>query len=269
MKIVSWNILSGGFDSYTHTSPRPQRLDGLVNAINKIDADFVSLVDTFRWTEIFTTDDLKQLFGYPNVYSVKLDDKRLIKSGHENGITVLTRIPQCNFQTIWISTRNAIQSKCMVGNYIVDIFSVYLDDLSEDTRLNQIRDLFNFIDNSSPIIFLGDLNTFDREDVISASDNITALKTQYPDAVRNIEPQLNEMMRGQVTDYIKAQGFKDLGKSSGNTVPAKLFPIKTDKPEFRIDYAFASNSVDAKKFEVLTDEPFSSLSDHYPITFEI
>jgi hypothetical protein len=132
MEILSWNIMSGGFNSYASLAKIPDRIDLLVSTIRSIDADFVNLVDTHRWTEVFTTEDLIRLFGYANVYSVKLDDERLKAIRHDNGVTVLTRLPVERFETKRIFSRNAI--KTSVGG--IDIFTTYLDDARRDNQKN-------------------------------------------------------------------------------------------------------------------------------------
>ncbi len=134
-EILSWNISSGGFKDYGSTETKPPRIDDLVKIINQIKPDVVSLVDTYRWTKVFTPDELKKIFGYPYVHSVKFEDERLIVKGHDNGITVFSQIPNTRMRTIRFTTRNAVSVK--VGE--MDIFSVYLDDISEDTRIKQVE----------------------------------------------------------------------------------------------------------------------------------
>ncbi len=53
--------MSGGFSSYTSASSLPERLDLIKQALKKINADFISLIDTFRWDKIFTEDVYKKI----------------------------------------------------------------------------------------------------------------------------------------------------------------------------------------------------------------
>lgn len=53
MKIVSYNILGGGFGSYDEEGSRPERLEALVRAIKSVKADVVALIDTYRWKKNF------------------------------------------------------------------------------------------------------------------------------------------------------------------------------------------------------------------------
>lgn len=264
MKILSWNIMSGGFSSYDSLAKTPERLDLLVSTLKSINADFVSLVDTHRWTEVFTSEDLKKMFGYENVYMVKLEDERLKIKGHDNGVTVLTRLPVTKFETIRIFSRNAIKTS-LEG---LDVFTTYLDDLSEDTRLAQSDSLLNQITAGTPTIITGDLNTIDEVDVEEAKRQIETMLIEHPEA-KAIEPILKEMMRGEVTRKLKENGFIDMGVGKGCTFPSTLFPIKVGQPIARFDYGFCTPDIKIENFEVLKGSEFDQVSDHFPIKMEI
>jgi endonuclease/exonuclease/phosphatase family metal-dependent hydrolase len=264
LEILSWNILSGGFKGYGTPDARPDRIDGIASAINQIKPDILSLVDTHRWTEVFSLDQLRQIFGYPHVYSVNLDDQRLIAKGHDNGITVFSKA-EAQMNPIRLATRNAIQVK--VGG--VDIFCVYLDDDNEDTRLAQVRAILKLVNLGTPTIITGDLNTFDASDLATTNSDLEELARKYPGPMQSLANPLNEMRRGEVTKLLAQAGFVDLGKGRGATVPAKLFPLPTDGPILRLDYAFANSLAVPENFRVLTTEPYASLSDHYPISMRV
>ncbi len=265
VEILSWNIMSGGFNSYDSLAKTPDRLDLLVSTVKSINADFVSLVDTHRWTEVFTLEDLKKLFDYPNVYAVKLEDERLKIKGHDNGVTVVSRMPHTRAETIRIATRNAIK----VSTPEIDIFAVYLDDVSEDTRLDQVRVVLGSVDSNRPTIITGDFNTIDKDDLEEASKNLEELQLKFPGPMKAMEPSLNEMRRGEVTKVLIENGFVDLGKGRGNTIPAKLFPFPADRPLARFDYAFGNRFIKLEDFRVLTDDTYAVLSDHFPIWMRI
>jgi endonuclease/exonuclease/phosphatase family metal-dependent hydrolase len=264
-EILSWNILSGGFKDYGGSEKRPGRIDGLASVIKDLNSDIVSLVDTHRWTEVFTPDELKQIFGYPYVHTIKLDDQRLITKGHDNGVTVFSQVAGTETQTIWLATRNAIRTK-ISG---IDIFSVYLDDVSEDTRIKQIEAVLKLVNPNTPTIITGDLNTIDKDDLAETNKQLETLGRKFPGPMKSMEGSLNEMKRGEIAKILKDQGFIDLGKDEGNTVPAKLFPLPVEKPILRLDYAFGNNQVKLEEFKVLTDEKYGNLSDHYPIWMRV
>ena len=265
IEILSWNILSGGFKDYGSPEKRPERVDGLAGVIKELKPDIVSLVDTHRWTEVFSPAELKNIFDYPYIRMVKLDDQRLIKKGHDNGIVVLSQIAGTETQTIWLATRNAIKTE--IGG--IDIFSVYLDDVSEDTRIKQVEVVLKLVNPNTPTIITGDLNTIDKDDLAEANKQLEALSYKFPRPMKSMEGSLSEMKRGEISKILNDHGFIDLGKNKGNTVPAKLFPLHVDKPVLRLDYAFGNNLIKLEEFMVLTDEKYGNLSDHYPIWMRV
>jgi endonuclease/exonuclease/phosphatase family metal-dependent hydrolase len=265
IEILSWNILSGGFKDYGSTETKPPRINGLAKVINNLKPDIVSLIDTYRWTEVFTPDELKQIFGYPYVHTAKLEDERLIAKGHDNGVTVFSRVPETRMQTIRLVTRNAVSTNA--GG--IDIFSTYLDDVSEDTRIKQIEEVLKLVNSNIPTIITGDLNTIDLDDLAETNKNIKDLVRKFPGPMKSMEHSLNEMKRCEVTKMLVKNGFADLGKGKGNTTPAKLFSLPTDEPIVRLDYAFGSRQSKLEEFKVLTDEKYGNLSDHYPIWMRV
>jgi endonuclease/exonuclease/phosphatase family metal-dependent hydrolase len=249
--------MSGGFKDYGDMSKKPERIDLLREIINDQKADFVSLIDTYKWTEIFTRDDLQKIFGYKNNFSVKLNDERLIKKGHDNGITVMTNLDVVNFSEIRMFNRNAIETKLKVKDKEIDVFSIYLDDMSEDTRLKQTKSLFEVIENR-PTVFMGDLNTFDSSDEIKVPILGSALDMVFRD-----------MSRGEVIKFIRERGFMDTNVDRLKTAPSELFPIKVGNPILRIDYIFYNQYLESGNFKVLRGEIFNKTSDHFPIMTEI
>lgn len=265
LEILSWNILSGGFKDYGSSEKTPERIDGLASVIKELSPNIVSLIDTHKWTEVFSAEDLKRIFGYPNVYMVKLEDKRLIDKGHDNGVAVLSQFPDAKMESVWLATRNAIRTK-VSG---MDIFSVYLDDVSEDTRIRQIEGVLKLVDPNTPTIITGDLNTFDKNDLEETNKQLEILGHKFPGPMKSMENSLNEMRRGEVTQILRSDGFRDLGADLGNTVPANLFPLPVGRPLIRLDYAFGNDRVRLEEFKVLTDEKYGNLSDHYPIWMRV
>ncbi|MCW1949404.1 MAG: endonuclease/exonuclease/phosphatase family protein [Candidatus Shapirobacteria bacterium] len=253
MEFLSYNIMSGGFSDYGDTANVPQRIDLLKEILAEQKTDFVSLIDTYRWIEVFTRADLQEMFGYKNVFMVKLDDERLIEKGHDNGITVMTNLEVANFSQVRLFNRNAIKTELKVGGNLVDIFSVYLDDVSEDTRLKQMKSLLDLM-SDKPTVFMGDLNTMDMDD-----------KTKIPILGNILDMVFKEMSRGEVISLIKQNGFSDTNSLRFKTVPTKLFPIKTDGALARLDYIFYRGNFECRNFEVITGELFEKISDHFPV----
>ncbi|OGK11470.1 hypothetical protein A2954_06370 [Candidatus Roizmanbacteria bacterium RIFCSPLOWO2_01_FULL_37_12] len=269
MKIASYNILSGGFNSYSYDSSSPERLSMLKTAIKEINADFIGLIDTFRWDKLYNNDQLAGMFSYKKAYCINLNDNRLKKKGHNNGITVLTNLPVLKFDTITIQTRDAIKTTLKINESEMDIFTVYFDDLSEDTRRSQAQALLTYITLNRPTVVMGDYNTMDIEDIPKANPLIDALGKENPQLFENLLPVLNEMKRGEVIKTLRKYGLKDADMNREPTVPTSLFPAKVNKAILRIDYAFHTDNIDVQNFSVLKDSLFDQTSDHYPIVFDV
>ena len=260
--------MSGGFDSYNYEDKIPQRLDLLSEAVKQIGADFVGLVDTFRWDEIFTEKEIKEMFGYKYSYVVKLDDERLKKLGHDNGISVLTNLPVKNFETVRIFNRNAIKTTIEYENRTIDIFSVYLDDLSEEVRKKEISCLLCEVNKNTPTIIMGDLNSLTK-DFAKNNDQLEKFWVENPKVKEKLYSSINEMSRGEVIKLIESSSFIDSSEKKENMVSTKLSEAKFTGPFLRLDYAFHTPDLKVANFKVMRDNIFDKASDHYPICFEV
>lgn len=268
MRIASYNILSGGFSAYDYALTHPERLSLLKQAISLLNADFVGLIDTFRWDEIFTNEQIADMFGYRSAYCINLNDDRLRKKGHNNGITVLSNVDVESFETVSLTTRDAVRAKLISEGRNIDIFTVYLDDLSEDTRLQQVTELVTQVDLSTPAVLMGDLNALKREDLPYLQPFINRFFRDNPGLATGYKSVLQEMMRGEALDEVEKNGFVDAADTVQATAPTKLFPADIHEPLLRLDYAFYRGDIKITHFAVPRDELFDRASDHYPIVFD-
>lgn len=272
MKIASYNVMSGGFNSCASTTDRPERLSLLQKAIKEIKADFIGLIDTFRWVEVFNTEDLKNLFSYKEVFSINMDDTRVDK---RIGITVLTNLPVKKFQSIRLATRNCLKAEINFKNKVLDIFTVYLDDLKEETRFQQIKALLNQVSTNSTII-MGDLNTFRPEEIKQAESKIDSFLKINPDFTKREDyqsyfvPAFEGMCQAKVIPLIRSAGFAEIEVSDqiSATFPTPLF-YNAPSPICRIDHLFCTKDLTISNFKVLTGGVFNIASDHYPIVAEV
>jgi endonuclease/exonuclease/phosphatase family metal-dependent hydrolase len=274
MKIATYNIMSGGFDSYISKSARPERIEIIKKAIKKINADFISLIDTFRWDKIYTPKDLQNLFGYKNCFSINLNDSRLKKLGHNNGITVLTNLGNVKFKKIRLFNRNAIESQILINKEIINIYSVYLDDLSENTRMKQVKDLLKISRKEKNKIIMGDFNTIDKKYLLAASNGMNKFILNNSNSASKFNPIFEEMKKVQALEILRKNNYADIiEKYSPNVATklshAKLSPAKLKKPFIRLDYIFRTSDIKVKNSHVLYDVIFDKASDHYPISAEV
>jgi endonuclease/exonuclease/phosphatase family metal-dependent hydrolase len=265
MKIASYNIMSGGFSSYSEHIPKPERLPRIIDVVKGLDADFVALIDTYRWEAQFSASWLCESFGYVFARSISLDDERLIGIGHNNGITILSRKKPVRTDIVRLSNRNAILATLAVSGREVDIISMYLDDKSEGVRVEQIRSLAGHL-GKNPTVLMGDFNTVDPGE---ATGNLTAvfpMFLKHPLLKVEVWPRLMQMLRGAVVPELVKNGFTDAGKGSDPTAPTPLAQLPTDGPILRLDYLWYRGAVRISHVEVHRNPLTDTASDHYPIS---
>jgi len=268
MRLASYNVLSGGFDQYSKDLEDSKRFDVLKQAVAKIQADFVGLIDTYRWEEIYTNKQIAEIFGYKQAYCINLNDDRLRRMGHNNGVTVLTNLEVVKYETIRIATRDAVRVGVRIGESQLEIFSVYLDDISEDTRILQVKELLTYLDLKIPSVVMGDLNTLKRRDLDQLDPVIEQFFFENPNFSRAYGGVINEMRRGEAIEILEKFGLRDVAQEVVATAPTRLFPAVVKEPVLRLDYAFCTNQITASNFEVVRGDLFDQASDHYPIVFD-
>lgn len=261
MRILSYNILSGGFRDYQENSKIPERLDKIIQAVKQSRANLVSLIDTYRWQDKYSPKEISEWFGYKYIYMTALDDDRVRNEPH--GMTVMTNIKGAKFETIKIHSRKII--KTTINK--LEIFSVYLDTYEEEIRLKQLDALYRQINQNLSTILIGDFNAIDINEVDKAKKVIVKLFAQFPQLEKI--SYIRDMLKGTTIETIKSWGFKDADKRGVFTVPSKLSPIPLLNPVFRIDYAFVHPEIKVRKFEVLKGKVYDYTSDHYPIVVDI
>ncbi|OGG01747.1 hypothetical protein A2Z33_00200 [Candidatus Gottesmanbacteria bacterium RBG_16_52_11] len=268
MRLLEYNIESGGFGSYDRTlTPPPERLDLIKETVSGAQADVVVFVDTYRWgnPEVFADNaSLAREFGYRQAYQADLDDERLKAIGRDNGIAVLTR-EDARFETIRLGNRNAVKASIRTAGSPLDIFAVYLDDLSEDVRLSQIRTLISHTDPAVPTIIAGDFNTLAPVDTKGAKIRYGQILTRIPVSRAGNLFSISEKIRNQkVIPYLESRGFTDTGATKRNpTAPTKKFH-RLAFPILRLDYVMTKGTGPVR-IAVIRNHITDRASDHYPV----
>jgi len=261
--------MSGGFNSYSSEHSSPERLANLRTAIKKLGADIIGLVDTFRWDQIYTETDLKKLFNYKHAYCINLNDERLKTLGHNNGITLLSNFEIIEPLSIRLATRNAIKVRVQANNPFTLVIA-YLDDISDDARLRQLRALRSLIDPKMRLLIMGDINATKSSDVIDATTQLERFYVENPEIAKKLKPVINDILYSKVIDQLESWGLRDADQELHRpTFPTPLFPAKTHRPILRPDYCFYSPQLSVGKFNVPYDDIFKKSSDHFPIVFDV
>ncbi len=270
MKVASYNILSGGFSAYDYSLESPERIPELQRALKMLDADVVGLIDTFRWDEIYTSEELKRLFGYQYSTHINLNDERLRSLGVNNGVALLSRIPLVKAEKIRISTRDAIKAQVVYQEDSINIFVVYLDDQSEDTRLSQIDALLEYVNENVPTLIFGDFNMIAPANNNRTKESLAKFFVDNPLLVSKYQTILDSMLRSEAYTKLIGAGFNDAGADNGNTFPTKLWPsAEFDSPILRLDYCFHTSDIKVTDFEIVVNKHTHKTSDHFPIKFNV
>lgn len=260
--------MSGGFNGYDMAATEPQRLPLLQKAIHELQADVLGLIDTFRWHQLYSTDQLCRMFGYDYAFCINLDDKRLHNDqGEHIGLTLLSAVPLAEVKIVRLATRNAILARLADGD--ITIVLAYLDDLSETVRLTQVTAILSAIDVASPTIVMGDLNSFSQDVAARTQSVLDTFYAANPPLRSTLGPVTTDMQRGEVVAALRASGLRDADSLGIPTAPTRLFPAQSERQFLRIDYCFHSPSIEVTHFAVPTDAIFQEASDHLPIVFDI
>lgn len=269
IRFAEWNILNGGFEGYSSTTKTPPRLTDIREGVRQLNATFVSLIDTYRWDALYTNENLKRMFGFAHAFCINLQDDRLETLGHNNGITVLSNLDVQKFETIRIKTRNAAKTTLQVNGKPFDIISVYLDDVREKTRLEQMRALLQYVAPDRKTIIFGDFNCISDRDVKPIKKIMKSILQNLPSKVRKRLFSVEEKLahRGTIR-FLETQGFIDADKKRQPTTPThKISPIVP--PFLRINYAFCTADIAVASTRVVRGKFFDRASDHFPLIVEI
>jgi endonuclease/exonuclease/phosphatase family metal-dependent hydrolase len=269
MKIASYNIMSGGFKGYDYELAHPERLADIQRVVRELGADIIGLIDTFRWDEVFSDDQLRELFGYDHVMTINLNDDRLRKLGHNNGLTLLSRVPWLSCETLHLGTRDALKGEFKVADRKVEIILAYLDDLDEDVRVTQAKAALSQFDEASNGVLMGDLNTLSPNDAEGIASRLEVFYLDNPGIEGKFGKTIAKMQRGEVVKLLEAYGLQDAGKGGGATMPTLLFPAAARQPILRVDHCFYGQAVMVRDFAVHKTPAAQKASDHFPISFTI
>lgn len=176
---------------------------------------------------------------------------------------MLTNLDVKSFNIVRAYNRNYIET-VLDG---LTIYTCYLDDLSENTRLLEMDALLDKI--HTPAVIHGDLNTFTKEDLTLPNKIQEEFVVNNTELTKKLEPILDEMKRCEVVETLKTRGFIDSAREFKPTMPSKLFPAVIKAPFIRVDYILHTKDVSSENAMVYTDTLYDTVSDHYPISATI
>lgn len=268
MKILAWNIEYGGYKSYKDKSDKPQKMGKIVEAIREIGAEVVSLVDVYRWGDVYPMEKLKKIFGYKYAVWTPSYDGKLEHNRGQLGVMIMTNLTVKGYEILKAEGRNFMTTTVGTTKNDVDIVTVHLNYASETKREKETREVLKRV-RKGPTIIVGDFNTIDADDLEATRKVTDYFVIRAGSTIKGVRKIITEMYKSSITQLYKSAGMRDLGKGRGNTFPTFKIPLVLQKPAARLDYAFGSEQIKLINFEVLRDKKFDKLSDHYPILVEI
>jgi endonuclease/exonuclease/phosphatase family metal-dependent hydrolase len=267
MQVATYNIASGGFTGYESRARKPERLKRLKNAIGTINADILGLTDTFRWKEIFTAEDLKNMFGYPYSFHIDMDDTRVDK---RIGVALLSRFPMASSEAVRLNNHNAIRAAIKVRKgKRLDVFVIYLDDLSEAVRQKQVEALLRCMAPSRPAIIMGDFNALWPKHVPVVRRRVGQFLQANPAFSKRpdyhlIKAAFDSLYEATALLALQKHGLTEPQGQLRPTALTTLHPFAMPTI-FPVDHILAK-ACSASAYSVHDDPAFAMAADHFPLS---
>ena len=170
--LLGLNIQSGGFDTYepvNEASDPPEREEALADFLANQKEDGVTaaaLTDTYGWRDYYGSDErIAEHTGFRWAQHQPLNDERLIRLYGETqvGVAFATdhTVDKRESRPIRLENRDALKTVLELGSQTLHVFTLYLDDLSDEAREQQVRALFSkdILDLGERTVLVGDINS--------------------------------------------------------------------------------------------------------------
>ena len=273
MRVATYNVQSGGFENYKdYESKHPPRLGAIQQAVHHIDADVIGLTDTFRWSSLYTSADLRAIFNYGHAVAVPISDITMGMSGRNIGLTVLSRREFTHKSRVNLGERNGLRTDVELNDgQILRLFTAYLNHASEHTRVEQSLALMSHTVKPELATVIADLNSVSRGD--KKSSLLRKVLSLAPDAkIKGDLAELNELLKGDAHQLFVEAGFID---ANNERLPSWPTPAKRIlgglalPPILRVDHILHSPDIKSSDCDVPKGEPYQSASDHFPVVAQL
>lgn len=262
LRIGSWNIEGRLSDSGVTNRGKPSHI---IAAIKKLDVDILVLLEAHSEDSIDNLTSHKQLLnmGY-YLHSVSYKDdlaSRKDTYAKQLSLMLLSKLPIETFEIIRLADfRNAFIATFFENkaNQRFRVIGLHLDDRLESTRLNQISDLSQIVNQSNlPTIVLGDFNAMHGDDLWPAK----FLRQKPIRLIANfvlpiISLRAIEMARGEALRLLQSStNLRDADTKHRPTTTPKMRGLEW-MPNIRliqIDHIFISSNIKTKKFQIAPD----------------
>ncbi len=275
LRAMTWNIKAGGCADYgqlpdlAERPPREAAIKEVVDNYRNAGVSIMVLVDVYGWSEIYGDDaGIAHHLGFTSAHYTRLCDPRFGLVGRSLGVVIATNHEIVRFRTIDLGMRYCAAAVLKIGSHqFLQCVGVYLDDLSEEVRENQARNLVNQLEPNIPTVLMGDFNTL-RPSLRGASvrhllGDFAVRTVAATPSVHKLITSIKGMNNRRVVPLLRSFGFADGdGVAMQPTAPAFL-------PCFGIDYVFSRNGVKVLDCQVAKWLDIHGASDHLPLSFVI
>ena len=273
MRIASWNIQHGGFHGYNPEIPSPHLGRDIKSALDTLhhvkSAETTVVIDAYRWDEYYGNDhQIARYMGYVGARFTQLSDDRLSSIGEDGiGIAIASDRRITDVRVLDLGTRNGLSVMLDSREGLLQVAGLYLDDMSETVRRDQVACLKKELEPGVPTVLVGDFNTL-RPALPQAStrdrvaDKLVRTMVAMTPAFGEVPTKLKTMDIRTIVPQIESMGYIDSDPLARPTVPARL-------PVLGLDYAFHTPDLKVENFQVLNNPSFNRLSDHRPILFDV
>lgn len=227
-------------------------LDDIFNIIYNSDADIIGICEGLYFEKGIKQKikEYSNIIGYNNIFEVSGKyGINLILSKYE---IISKKILRLEKDLIKNENRYALKLSIKINLSIVNILLAHLDvwDETEETRLNQVKYIFENIDDT--YLLIGDFNSLRKKDY-----NNDEWESMRLDSERR-----NVTIQHKVTDFIESNNFTDsFVKINKNCPKVTVWSMR------RVDYIYLGNNF---PFKLQNSEIFpTTVSDHFPVYIDI
>jgi hypothetical protein len=264
LTVATLNVRAGGFTDYSGAEAVPPGLGAIQAAVAETGASVMGLIDTFRWREVYSVEDLRTLFGYPYVVRIDMNCARV---NPKVGLTLLGGDCLVDYEPVRIYDRDCLRALLQVGGKTAQLYLTYLTSFSGARRSRQVAALLEHANAYSdiPTLIMGDLNSVRPERLAPPARWVANARQQWPWLDRRtLGPltELYELVDTAAISALRAGGFKDeLAGQRMETFHQRMFGLEL---RVAVDHCF-SRGIPVKSCQILRGKTYQAATDHYPV----
>ena len=265
LKLATWNIQGALSD--------PRRAEAVLDEISRSGAHIITLPDAWHEDSEESEETDRQLLmtagdfrrrGFTAIKASFREDRPDDNYARYGFMTLVDQTPSTRYEEIQLATRPAHHLRVSLGSQALSIVSMYLSDLSDMKRLEQITQLESHLQRYpfDAVALMGDFNAMHSDASVARVLNSWPVRDifQLIPARNYTLPRLTRMASGIVMRRLGDNGFSDCDPLQQPTMPSR-------KPLFQLDHIMTRSSqtiqIEAEP-PVLIGRP--DLSDHQMVT---